>query len=160
MQSLMKVICIGYLVFLTLLLLTKDPFRLIGVQGDAPGVLRMLLPVAHLLSFLTLAVLALVARWPAPRWGVTVFLVLYAGMTEVVQSFLPPRTAEWNDWFQDLVGIAVGAALCWIVALAAGTRMRLGQKSKKCAPPGTLDEWEIVRNVMSRPTTRGQSWWG
>ena len=77
------------------------------------------MPVAHLLSFSVLAVLALMARWPVPRWAIVVLMAAYGGMTEIVQGFFPPRTPEWLDWLQDLAGIAVGAALCWIVALAA-----------------------------------------
>jgi len=67
MQWLLRVVCIGYFVFLTLLLLTADPSRLIGVHGDLPWALQTLLPAAHAISFLVLAVLALMPRWPVPR---------------------------------------------------------------------------------------------
>jgi hypothetical protein len=160
MQGLMRLVCIGYLIFLTALLLTKNPLWLVGVRGDAPALLRFIIPVAHLLSFGVLAVLALMARWPMPRWGITVLLLLYAGMTEVAQSFLPPRTAEWGDWLQDLAGIAAGAVLCWIVAMAAGIFVGSKHKSEQYVSAGTSDEWEVVRNVMSRPAARSQSWWG
>ncbi len=160
MQGLMRLVCIGYLTLLTVVLLTADPFQLVGVRGNMPALLRMLVPVAHLLGFWVLTVLMLMARWPAPRWGIAVLLVLYAGMTEVAQSFLPPRAAEWGDWLQDLAGIAVGTVLCWIVAMVAGALARRGRNSEQCVSPVTPDEWEVVRNVMSRPTARSQSWWG
>ena len=63
MQGLMRLVCLGYLIILTVLLLTADPWWLVGVRGEAPGLLRTLEPVAHLLAFWVLTVLALMARW-------------------------------------------------------------------------------------------------
>ena len=60
MQGVIRAISIAYLVFMTLLLFTADPTRLIGLHGR----LLPLMPWAHLLSFLALAVLAMaVARF-------------------------------------------------------------------------------------------------
>ncbi len=115
----MRAVSVVYLVFLTMLLLTAYPSRLIGFPRELPLLLRWLMPGAHVLSFFVLAVLALGARWPAPAWAVVWALSLYGGMTEIAQGFLPPRTPRWTDWFQDVAGIAVGAALCWGAALLA-----------------------------------------
>jgi hypothetical protein len=117
MQWLLRLVCVGYVVFLTLLLLTGAPSRLIGFEGDLPWALQALLPAAHAISFLVLAVLALTPRWPVPRWGIVLILAIYGGMTEIFQGFLPPRTPEWMDWFQDLGGIAAGTALCWALTI-------------------------------------------
>ena len=159
MQGLMRLICIGYLIFLTALLLTADPLRLVGVRGNVPQILRTLMPYAHLLSFLGLGILALTARWPLPRWAIALILVLYGGLTEVVQGFLPPRAAELGDWLQDLAGITAGAVLCWGAALAAGALMGWDREPQPCALPATSDEWDVVRNVMSRRALRRHSWW-
>jgi VanZ family protein len=120
MQRMMRIACLGYVVFLTLLLLTAHPARLIGLHGELPWLLQALMPSAHLVSFLVLAVLMLLARWPMPRWGIVLVLAVYGGMTEIVQGFVPARTPDWIDWFQDLGGLAAGAGLCWIVALLIG----------------------------------------
>jgi VanZ family protein len=117
MQRLLRFTCLGYVLFLTLLLLSSNPSGLIGCRGGLPRFLQQLMPSAHLLSFLVLAVLALLPRWPVPRWCIVLMLAAYGGMTEIVQGFNPPRTPEWQDWFQDLGGLAVGAALCWGVTL-------------------------------------------
>jgi VanZ family protein len=117
MQRLLRVACLGYVVLLSLLLFVKDPSGLIGCRSGLPWFLRQAMPSAHLLSFLALAVMTLVPRWPVPRWAIFLMLVAYGGMTEIVQGFIPPRTPEWQDWFQDLGGLALGAALCWGVAL-------------------------------------------
>ena len=117
MQRAMRIACLGYVVFLSLLLLTADPKLVIGVRGELPWILETLMPWAHLLSFSVLAVLMLLARWPMPRWSVVLILAVYGGATEIIQGFVPPRTPEWMDWFQDVSGVAVGAALCWIVVL-------------------------------------------
>jgi len=116
-----------------------------------------LMPWAHLLGFLTLAALALSVRWPAPRWSVVLMLVLYAGMTEIAQGFVPKRTGEWKDWFMDLAGIAVGTAICWTAALLTGAIVKA--RRRRC-PATPSDQWEVLQKVMSRPAAGGESWWG
>ena len=64
MQRIMRIAWLAYMVFLSMLLLTSDPARVIGVSGKMPWILRELMPWAHLLSFLVLAVVTLLARWP------------------------------------------------------------------------------------------------
>ena len=160
MQGLTRLVCIGYLIFLTALLLVANPLQWFGMHGNAPGLLRMFMPAAHLLSLLVLAFLALAARWPVPRWAVALLLVLYAGITEIAQGFVPGRTAEWGDWFQDLAGIAAGAVLCWIVATVARTFVKASEKTAPCPSSEMSDDWELLRNVMSRRAVRERSWWG
>ena len=159
MQGLIRLVCLSYLISLTLLLLVADPLRLMGVRGDAPWLVRTLMPVDHLLGFGMLAILALAARWPMPRWAVAVLLVVYAGMTEVAQSLMPPRKAEWVDWLQDLAGIAVGVALCWIVAWAADAMTGSRRKTVNRTVARISNEWELAQNVISRSSARGESWW-
>ena len=159
MQGLIRLVCLSYLILLTVVLLVADPLRLVGVRGDLPGFMRTLMPVVHLLGFFGLTVLSLAARWPVPRWAVAVLLVVYAGMTEVVQSLLPPRRAEWGDWLQDLAGIAVGVALCWIIASVAGALARTRRKTVQYTVPRISNEWELAQSVISRSPARGESWW-
>jgi VanZ family protein len=40
-------------------------------------------------------------------WAV-LFPVLYGGFIEIVQTYFPPRSAEWLDWFCDIAGVLVG----------------------------------------------------
>jgi hypothetical protein len=158
MQWLMRGVCIGYFVFLTLLLLTSDPSRLIFVHGPLPWLLQALLPVAHVVSFLVLAVLALTPRWPVPRWMVVAFLACYGGMTEIIQGFVPRRTPEWADWFQDLGGIVAGTALCWAVAAVFGLLMRNRGRQELLTPP-LSEEWETLRKVVQTTASDKESWW-
>lgn len=158
MQWSLRVVCLGYVVFLTLLLLTADPTRWIGVHGNLPWLLRTTLPAAHLLSFFVLAMLALAARWPVPRWCIVVFLMIYGGITEVVQSLVPSRTSEWVDWFQDIAGIVIGTALCWGVASLVGLLVRWRRSRNPVRSP-PADELEIVSKVMRRSTANEPSWW-
>jgi hypothetical protein len=149
MQWFLRVICVGYVAFLTLLLLSSDPSRLIGVHGDLPWLLRAMLPAAHLISFLVLATLALAPRWPVPRWVIVLILAIYGGMTEITQGFLPPRTPEWTDWIQDLGGIAVGTAFCWGLAVLAAAFSR----------PNSSDDLEALQTAVRSPTPGKNSWW-
>jgi hypothetical protein len=160
MQSLMRVVCLGYLLFLTLLLLVSDPMGMVSARGPMLAFLQHLMPMAHMLSFGVLAMLGLAARWPIPRWGIAVLLVFYAGMTEIAQSLLPPRTAELQDWLQDLAGIILGAVLCWIIALMVGALLKPKIREQGCSSLSVSDHLEIARNVLSRSAPRGESWWG
>ena len=117
MQRLARIACLGYVVFLSALLFAPNPNKVISMSGELPAILHTLMPYAHLLSFSVLAVMMFMARWPMPKWGVVLCLALYGGATEIVQSFIPPRTPEWIDWFQDLGGVAVGVAMCSLAAL-------------------------------------------
>ncbi len=148
MQHVMRVACIIYLIFLTALLLTEDPLRLIGVRSGAPSLLRWVMPAAHLVSFGVLAALALTAHWPLPRWGVVLLMVAYAGVTELVQGLVPLRTPEWADWLQDLAGIGVASVVCWLVAIAVGRRAKLALQAQPCR-----------RDQPARHDERRQSWW-
>ena len=158
MQWVMRIVCVAYAIFLTMLLWTADPSRLIGFHGDLPRVLRVLLPIAHVLSFLVLAGLVLMTRWPMPRWGIMLLLAVYGGITEFSQRWFPPRTPRWADWCQDLIGIAVGAACCWAVAMLAG--MYTGARRRQTnAPSPAAEEWTGIQNVMQRSTLSERSWW-
>jgi hypothetical protein len=154
MQSLMRFVFICYMVYLTALLWTKDPSQLIG--GQVPGFLEAIMFMAHTLAFMVLAMLAFLACWPAPHRLIVVLLAAYGGMTEIVQGFLPPRTPKWTDWCQDLLGIGIGAALCWIAAIAARAVMksRQGWEQGVCPAPA---EVEVLQNVAPVSDVGGRS---
>jgi hypothetical protein len=157
MQSLMRLVCLSYMAYLTALLLVADPTQLVG--GAVAGYTHALGPVAHLVSFMVLAVLALMTRWPAPRWLIVVLLIAYGGMTEIVQNFLPSRTAEWGDWLQDVVGIGIGAAACWAAASAVRLCMKSRRTGDRPASSSPSDSWEALQNVASCSTVADLSWW-
>jgi VanZ family protein len=157
MQWLMRLVCIGYFVFLTLLLLTTDPARLVGAQGGLPRILQAMLPLAHAISFLMLAVLALVTRWPVPRWSVVLALAIYGGMTEIIQNWVH-RTPEWIDWCQDLAGIALGTACCWGVATLVAALIGARQTEKRVKPAPSM-EWTVIRKLLQRSVASDRSWW-
>jgi hypothetical protein len=152
-------VCVGYLIFLTLLLLTSDPSRLIGFRGDLPWVLRSLMPLAHAVSFTTLAILALVTRWPVPRWIIVLTLVVYGGLTEVFQGFVPHRTPDWADWLQDIAGVVAGVGCCWGTAVLVGMLIGAKQDSKEHLHPASPDECSVVWRLLRRSISGERSWW-
>ncbi|NQU25988.1 MAG: YdcF family protein [Candidatus Nealsonbacteria bacterium] len=119
---LLKAACLAYLLTLSLLLLCEDPLRPMHVGAGLLAWLRPLVPVSHLLSFLTLTVLAMAARWPRSRWQAVVLLLAYAGGTELLQGCVADRTPEWVDLFQNVAGIAIGMAL-WLLVTNLATRL-------------------------------------
>jgi VanZ family protein len=113
----LRIFFVAYFCYLTILLLSPNPYRWVGSSSSFAELLKMLYPIAHIISFSALSALALVAWHPLPRWGICAGLIVYAAATEVLQMLIPPRTAEWQDWFQDLGGIGVGLLLAWMLAL-------------------------------------------
>lgn len=101
-----------------LLLLSFDSAKMHGIRGRLPEFLRTLMPFAHGISFCLLTALALLPRWPIARWAIVFAVVLYSGATELAQGVFPPRTPEWKDWFQNLIGITIGSVFCWAMSAA------------------------------------------
>jgi len=64
----------------------------------------------HVLAFLVLTVLGGRA-YPNHIAIILVGAVLYGGLIEVLQSFIPYRSAEWADLAADAVGAFLGRAL-------------------------------------------------
>ena len=158
MQWLMRIVCFAYAVFLTLLLLANHPDRLIGMGDGLPWVLQTMRPAAHAISFGVLVVLALTTRWPMPRWSLVLVLAIYGGMTEIAQGFTLTRTPRWTDWFQDVIGIATGAACCWAAAMLAEICTR-AKRSPVDVPLPSSNDWGGMQNVIQRSTVSERSWW-
>lgn len=104
----MKIVFVIYLITLTVLLLSNDPEKIVGVQ---PLLWHLLKPAVHLLSFLVLGILAMAARWPLACWLLVLCLLAYASGTELLQGPLSRRTPDWADWFQDVAGILIAVAI-------------------------------------------------
>ena len=105
---------IAYWLLLTVLLLVPNPAGLVGLSK---------VPIfpwgkfgIHLGFFTVLGLLANATRWPKlPWWPLTVFLVVYGITTETLQLFVPHRTAQVIDAIENILGIAVGSAIYWLV---------------------------------------------
>jgi VanZ family protein len=127
----MRIAFILYTIYLSILLLSQDPTSWIGAPGDVPRFLAILMPIAHLLSFGVLSLLCFSALWPLPRWSILLFLILYGGMTEIIQGYTPYRHPEWADWLQDIGGIVIGLACFWLALFF----VRMMQGNEKCPIP-------------------------
>ena len=112
-----RALLIGYGMYLTFLLLAHDPFRWVGGHGRVWGVFDKLLPIAHFISFFVLAALAIAACLSLRKRWLILILVVYSAGTEVAQYFMPPRTAEWLDWIQDVGGVGLGVIMALLVPM-------------------------------------------
>lgn len=158
MQGVIRAVCIAYAVLLGLLLLSEDPSRVVGLHGRMPSILQAIMPAAHAMAFAALAILALWVRWPVARWGIVLVLVVYGGMTELLQGFIPYRTPEWPDWLQNMAGIAVGAVFCWTMAILGGKRAQ-SRRGRKADAPTAPEKWCVLEKALSRPVDNELSWW-
>jgi VanZ family protein len=116
LMTLIRLGFLAYFVYLTLLLLTPDPFRLVFGGTKVNHLLVQMYSIAHFICFTILTVFALLACRPWSVWITASLLVAYASGTELLQKLIPPRTAEWQDWFQDLGGIVFGIGIIWVLA--------------------------------------------
>jgi VanZ family protein len=106
-----------YLACLSWMLLTPDPWILLGDTGDrlAEQVERTLADhFQHAAAFALLAILAQLALRDtrAGRFPIrTAMLLAYASTTEAAQSLIPNRHFEWSDLAANLAGLVVGMLL-------------------------------------------------
>jgi hypothetical protein len=106
------ILCIGYWIFLTVLLLVPNPAALLGLK-EVPSLPWGKFGI-HLLAFTILSILVHSLRWPKQlAWTPLVFLAIYAVATEGLQRFVLPRTAQVLDGLENFLGIAFGAAIYW-----------------------------------------------
>jgi VanZ family protein len=89
-----------------------------GLPAAWPGLDKL----GHLLTFAALSVptALLLVRRPGRAWRVLVLGLAYGGAIEIVQSFLPWRSAEWLDLAADGAGVLLGLALLRLVEAAVG----------------------------------------
>jgi VanZ family protein len=86
--------------------------------------------VGHVTAFTVLAFCGSLA-FPAtrgPRTALLLGLLAYGGLIEVLQLFVPGRSAEWGDLIADGIGIAFGTALAAFV-VRLGLRQRLATRA-------------------------------
>jgi VanZ family protein len=88
-----------------------------GVPTAPPGTDK----VVHLLLF---ALLAATGRWAGIRWGwMLAALVVYAGVSEILQATLPiGRDGDVVDALVDVTGAVLGLAGCALLARRRPTR--------------------------------------
>jgi glycopeptide antibiotics resistance protein len=141
MNIIIKFACVCYWIFLTVLLLTRNPARIVGLHAVP------LFPWGkfgiHLSAFLVLSLLVHASRWPRrPWWPLIALLALYAVTTETLQILVPPRTARVMDAFENLLGIALGAGIYWVARRVreshATSRLRLAEGQCEAGSEKTL----------------------
>ena len=105
---------LAYWLLLTTLLLVPNPAAVFGLHA---------VPIfpwgkfgIHLTAFTILAVLVHGTRWPRRLcWSLIVFLAVYGIATESLQIFVPHRTARVMDGVENMLGIAAGSGIYWLL---------------------------------------------
>ena len=114
MRIVTRLACIWYWLLLTVLLLVPNPAALVGLSA---------VPIfpwgkfgIHLGFFTVLGLLVNATRWPKrPWWPLLVLLIIYGLTTETLQLFVPHRTARVMDAIENILGIALGTGIYWLV---------------------------------------------
>ena len=89
-----------FLLLVTLLIISYLVFSRPGYNQSIPHIDK----IGHFGSFFLLAALTHLAFRPK-CWYLFFGLIGYAGIIEVVQSYLPYRSASWADLLADILGV-------------------------------------------------------
>ncbi|MBY0586544.1 VanZ family protein [bacterium] len=107
----------AYFLFMSTALLVPSEFLpdwLEGVDDLTPGII----PKDKILHAGSFAALLVISVWSRRSWGrfprLEVFWCLvFAVVTEIVQSITGWRDGEWLDLLADGLGVLFGALICW-----------------------------------------------
>ncbi len=114
---LLRLLAVGYWLLVSLLLLVPNPAAILFDLRPAQAAAAM--RGVHCTAFLLLALLVQAARFPVRRSVQWALLVGYALLVESLQWYVPRRTVELADYAENLLGLALGAAVfavacrCW-----------------------------------------------
>ena len=109
------ILCASYGALLLFLLLTEDPSRLIPEEWELREAANRLEPAAHLILFAPLGILASAHTTPARRKLGFALAVAFAITVEALQAPMPGREPQWTDCMASLVGLGLGAGVCWML---------------------------------------------
>lgn len=132
-RSVSRTVSIVYLAFLTVLLVVRNPLDWFGQQELIVSAFQLFGVVVHFVTFAILAILMLLARWPLRPTVLIGLLAVYAALTELIQGPIPNRSPQWDDFVQDLAGLAFGVVLYWAflrrreAALSAEERLAIAR---------------------------------
>ena len=82
-----------------------------------------------MLAFAGLALCATLG-WRTPRWlrlTLLAALLAFGGLIELLQRYVPNRTAEWGDLGADAIGIAIGVLVASLLLRLARARSKPGR---------------------------------
>ena len=136
--------CLCYWLLLTTLLLVPNPAALVGLRA---------VPIfpwgkfgVHLIAFTILAVVVHGTRWPKGLcWPLIVFLVVYGIATESLQLFVPHRTARVMDGMENILGIAAGSGIYWLIQRRMQPFMKLSLAAELVKYVCEADAYSIPR---------------
>ena len=111
----LRVLFVVYWVTLTFLLLVYNPFEWVPVDETLVEKNFGVGLDPHTATFLLLGALGFASRFERP-WRLLGILVIYGGLTEILQGFTG-RCPDWVDFAHNTLGLAY-AALCWMLVRA------------------------------------------
>ena len=89
----------------------------------------------HACAFAALAAAACFSlRFERARPAALLALLVYGGLIEIAQTYVPGRNGEWADLLADAVGIAIGALLA--AALLGAAERALTRRVRSPGSPG------------------------
>ncbi|MEW4527106.1 VanZ family protein [Maioricimonas sp. JC845] len=134
-QTLARIASVLYAALLGVLLLTMDPFGMLGASGSSLQVASKTTAgsmLQHLTAYVFLPPLLYAAEWrkDAPLRAAVIIALVHGTIFEGLQHFVPGRYADWYDVLANAGGIAIGtAAVCVFIETSRSNRTQ-------CRPTG------------------------
>jgi len=104
---LVRIVALAYWLLLSVLLLVPNPAAFLG---RLPENITQDIGV-HFTAFTLLALFLGLCRFRVSPWLIVGGLVVYAVATESLQALVPPRTVQWSDYAENLLGVCLGTIL-------------------------------------------------
>ncbi|MFG0335620.1 MAG: VanZ family protein [Maioricimonas sp. JB049] len=121
-----RIASIAYAALLGGLLLTMDPFELVGASGTSLQIASKMTPISmlqHLTVYACFLPLLYAAAWQkhAPLKSAVAIALSHGMIFEWLQQFVPGRYADWYDVLANAGGVAIGALAVTIFIGSAAT---------------------------------------
>jgi hypothetical protein len=127
----LRIAATAYWVALTVLLLLPNPWALLGFR---PSVMPHDGRGVHFVAFTLLGLSVFLAGLPMRGWIVAVLLAAYGVSIELLQLLIPSRIVDAVDLGENLLGLALGAAL-YSAGRWAIRRWRRNRRSRQSIQP-------------------------
>ena len=142
MRIVVLLACLCYWLLLTVLLLVPTPAALVGL--DTVPIFPWGKFGIHLIAFTILGFLANATRWPKRLyWPLIVFLVVYGITTEALQLLVQHRSARIIDGMENILGIAAGSGIYWLLLRLMQPFLKLNLAAKLVKHAAEADATDV-----------------
>ena len=112
LRLVLRIVALVYIILLTIEL-SSHPLAIRSLDLESDNrFLTALLKLGHFWAMTLLGLFVTAARPTHSKAFIVLFLLTYAVAMEMLHRFLPTRSFEWVDLFQNVTGVIAGVIAC------------------------------------------------